>query len=166
MISRKEALELIRNCSKYSHLLSASKLMKKLAERLEENTQEWKLVGLLHDLDFDIVRSDMSKHGIVAAEKLKDKLPEDCLYAIKAHDYRSGFKPRSLLDKALIAVDSLAVLIEKTKDEHQKLDKRKLIEKLETLSLDEPWHKNNIGKCKEFGFSIDEFLELGINNKV
>jgi len=93
--------------------------MKKLSEKLSENSLEWELVGLLHDLDFDEVRSDMSKHGVVAAEKLKGKLPEHCLYAIKAHDYRTGFKPQSRLDKALIAVDSLAVLMNKAQAEFQ-----------------------------------------------
>jgi predicted hydrolase (HD superfamily) len=137
--------------------------MQKLAERLGENTQEWELVGLLHDLDFDMVRGDMSKHGVVAAEKLQDKLPEDCLYAIKAHDYRSGFRPRRLLDNALLAVDSLAVVMEKIKDEQQNLDKRSLIEKLEALSLEEPWHEGNIKKCKDFGLSVDEFLELAMD---
>jgi putative nucleotidyltransferase with HDIG domain len=86
MMSRKKALKLVKNCSKYSHLLLASKLMKRLAEKLGEDSLEWELVGLLHDLDFDEVRNDMSRHGVLAAERLKDKLPEHCIYAIKAHD--------------------------------------------------------------------------------
>lgn|GEM_PF-3657806 len=46
--------------------------------------------------------------------ELKDKLPEKAVYAIKAHDYRTGFKPESMLDKALIAADSAAILMEKS----------------------------------------------------
>jgi len=57
----------------------------------------------------------MSKHGIVASEILKGKLPETCLYAIKCHDYRTGFKPKSKLDNALIVADTLAVIIEDIK---------------------------------------------------
>lgn len=106
MISRKSALEFVRNTSKYTHALVVSAIMSKLAARLNENSQEWELVGLLHDLDYDEVRSDISKHGVVAAERLKDKLPDDCLYAIKAHNYRTGYKPRTKLDIALIATDS------------------------------------------------------------
>ncbi|MEM0096562.1 MAG: hypothetical protein QW734_09180 [Candidatus Bathyarchaeia archaeon] len=45
---------------------------------------------------------------------MKDKLPEKAVYAIKAHDYRTGFKPESMLDKALIAADSAAILMEKS----------------------------------------------------
>ena len=96
MISREDALELVKDCSKYAHLLLASKLMRRLAVRLGEDSLEWELTGLLHDLDFDEVRSDMSKHGVVAARKLKGKLPDHCLYAIEAHDYRTGIKPKGM----------------------------------------------------------------------
>ena len=165
MISRKKALKLIKNCSKHSHSLLASRLMKKLAERLGASVLEWELVGLLHDLDFDKVRNDMSKHGVVTAEKLKNKLPEHCLYAIKAHDYRTGFKPKSRLDHALIAIDSLSVMIEKTKEEFKEPDIQDLKAKLEKLSVKEPWHRSNIQKCKEFGLSMDELYKLALNLK-
>lgn len=160
MMSRKEALELVKNCSKYSHLLLASRLMKRLAEKLGENTLEWELVGLLHDLDFDKVRSDMSKHGVTTAKRLKDELPEHCLYAIKAHDHRTGFKPKSTLDHALIAVDSLTVLMEEAQEECRELEIQDLKDKLEELSIKEPWHRSNIQKCKELGLSLEEFLRL------
>jgi hypothetical protein len=162
MISRREALELVKNCCKYSHLLLASKLMKILAEKLGEYNLEWELVGLLHDLDFDEVRSDMSKHGVTAAERLKDELPEHCLYAIKAHDYRTGFKPKSRLDYALIAVDSLTVLMEEAQEEFKEPDIQDLKDKLEELSVEEPWHRSNIQKCKEFGLSVDECFKLAL----
>ena len=162
MISRKEALKLVKKCSKCSHLLLASRLMGRLAKRLGECSFEWELVGLLHDLDFDEVRSDMSRHGVAAAERLKDELPDHCLYALKAHDYRTGFKPKSRLDHALIAVDSLAVLMEEALEEFREPDIQDLKGKLEELSLGEPWHKSNIRKCRELGLSIDEFFELAL----
>ena len=162
MISKKEALMLVRNCSKYSHLLLASKLMRRLAEKLGEDSLEWELVGLLHDLDFDEARSDMSKHGVIAAQRLKDELPEHCLYAIKAHDYRTGFEPKSRLDHALVAVDSLALLMEEVQGDLEKPDKHDLKDKLERLSSEEPWHKSNIQQCKELGLSLDEFFELAL----
>ena len=165
MISKGEALKLIKNCSRRSHLLLASEIMERLAEKLDEDIPEWGLVGLLHDLDFDEVRSDMSKHGGLAAERLKNKLPEHCLYAIKAHDYRTGYAPESRLDKALIAVDSLALLVEKVQEEFAEPDVRDLKSKLEELSVAEPWHKSNVQKCNEMGLSVDDFLELALKPK-
>jgi len=88
--------------------------MEELARMLGENAEEWKIVGLLHDLDHDETRDALHEHGIVAAEKLKGKLPEHCIHAIRAHDSGTGLKTESKLDKALIASDSLANLIERT----------------------------------------------------
>ena len=47
LISKQEALKLIRNTSKYSHSLMVSAIMHKLAERLGENAEEWEL-SLIH----------------------------------------------------------------------------------------------------------------------
>jgi len=164
MISREEALKLVLNTTKYAHALIASAIMSKLAARLGENSREWELVGLLHDLDFDEVRGDMSKHGVVAAERLAGKLPEKCLYAIKSHDYRTGFKPNSKLDCALIAVDSLSILIEKAQKSRQELNVETLETILQNISSKQPWHRTNITKCREMGLSTSEFFELGISS--
>jgi predicted hydrolase (HD superfamily) len=164
MISREKAIKLVINTSKYAHVLIASAIMSKLAARLGENSKEWELVGLLHDLDFDEVGDDMSKHGVIAAVRLVGKLPEKCLYTIKAHDYRTEFKPNSRLDNALMAVDSLSLLIEKTLKRHQKLSVETLEIILTNISSQQPWHKTNITKCREMGLSTREFLELGISS--
>jgi hypothetical protein len=164
MISRDDALKLVHNTSKYAHVLIASAIMSKLAARIGENSKEWELVGLLHDLDFDEVGGNMSKHGVIAAEKLVGKLPQKCLYAIKAHDYRTRFKPNSRLGNALMAVDSLSLLIEKALKQHQKLNVETLETILKNISLEQPWHKTNIIKCREMGLSTRELLELGISS--
>ncbi|MDH7477431.1 MAG: HDIG domain-containing protein [Candidatus Bathyarchaeota archaeon] len=164
MISKSEALRLVKGTSKYSHALMVSCMMKTLAKALNENEEEWMLVGLLHDLDYDRVKNDMKMHGVVAAEMLKGKLPEKCLYAVKAHDYRSRFKPESKLDKALIATDSLASLIEKIGMDVEKLNVAKLRVELENISAVSPWYKSNIMKCEEIGLKMDEFLRLCLNS--
>lgn len=164
MISKEDALKLVLNTSKYAHVLIASAIMCKLAARLGENSREWELVGLLQDLDFDEVGGDMSQHGLVAAERLVGKLSEKCLYAIKAHDYRTGFRPNSKLDSALIAVDSLSLLIEKAQKQRQKLSVETLETILTDISSEQPWHRTNINKCREIGLSLGEFLELSVSS--
>ncbi|MBS7636558.1 hypothetical protein KEJ37_04375 [Candidatus Bathyarchaeota archaeon] len=42
-----------------------------MAKELKEDTHLWKIVGLLHNHDYDEVKGDMQRHGIVAAEKPK-----------------------------------------------------------------------------------------------
>ena len=99
MISLQDAINLISNSSKFQHSLLTSRIMIKIARKLNENESVWVLVGLLHDLDYDDVE-DYSKHGIIACEMLEGQLPEDALHAIMAHDYRTSIKPKSVLDEA------------------------------------------------------------------
>jgi putative nucleotidyltransferase with HDIG domain len=83
MISKNEALRLVKGTSKYSHALIVSCMMKELAKALNENEVEWMLVGLLHDLDYDIVKNDMKMHGVVAAKMLEAKLPESVFMLLR-----------------------------------------------------------------------------------
>jgi predicted hydrolase (HD superfamily) len=103
----------------------------------------------------------MSKHGIVTSEILEGKLSEDCLYAIKSHDYRTGFKPKSKLDKALIVADTLAVIIEKVK-RNGELSVERIEEEIERVSKNQPWFKDNFRKIEELGLKVSEILQLGI----
>lgn len=164
MIPRDETFQLVRNTSKYAYALVVSIIMSGLARKFGEDEGEWELVGLLYDLDYDEVRDNMSMHGVVASERLKGRLPENCLYTIKAHDYRTSFKPKSRLDKALIATDPMAVLIEKTGNKTEELDVETLRAELEKLSVNQPWHKSNIEKCEEISLSQKEFLKSSIDS--
>lgn len=160
MISRNEALRLIRNSSKFFHAVLVSTVMSDLAEKLDENKQEWGLVGLLHDMDYDETESAMSKHGLIAAEKLKGRLSEYCLHAIKSHDYRAGVEPQSRLDKALIATDSLMNVVERMGKPHESLTVEELQTELDKISSDQPWFRNNILKCTEIGLDLADFFRL------
>lgn len=105
MLSVDKALDRVRDTSNFSHAVLTGKIMRILAGMFEEDLVEWEITGILHDIDIDIVRDDMAKHGLVSAEILEGKIPEHCIYAIKSHDQRTGFEPKALLDKALIFAD-------------------------------------------------------------
>ncbi|MFQ6126306.1 MAG: HD domain-containing protein [Candidatus Heimdallarchaeota archaeon] len=164
MISREEALQPIKNTSKYAHAIIVSRMMGELARYLGKDEREWELVGLLHDLDYDDVRDNMEQHGIVSSERLKSKLPENCLYAIKAHDYRTGFISHSQLDKALLATDSLVVLIERSGIPPAEVGVAIIRAELEKTSTRQPWHITNLLKCKEIGLNLNKFLQLCLNS--
>lgn len=163
LISREEALKLVESSTKRDHSIAVSGIMKELARKLGEDVEEWEIVGLLHDLDYDLTRADRGRHGITAAEILEGKLPEEALYTIKAHDHRTGLPPRSLLDRSLTATDALAVFID-----DQGIT---CVEKGEALaarfndeSVGKPWISNAILTfCRERGFKLIELLELGLS---
>ena len=82
--------------------------MRALAHEWNQDSQLWELVGLLHDIDWDVTQDKKDNHGIIAAELLKGKLSEEALHAIMSHDYRTGVSPISKIDKALVFADALA----------------------------------------------------------
>ncbi|NIW11861.1 MAG: HD domain-containing protein, partial [Gammaproteobacteria bacterium] len=85
-MSKEEAFQLlsehVSSKKKKRHMIAVSAIMKRLSKRLGMNEEEWELVGLLHDLDYDIIEGDMRGHGLVASKILEGKLPEECLHAI------------------------------------------------------------------------------------
>jgi len=165
MISKEEALRLVEGTSKRQHALLTSAIMRKLAQRLGEDEGRWEIVGLLHDLDYDLVQEDMTKHGVVAVEILANKLPSESLYAIKSHDYRTGFQPKSRLDIALIVADTLASIVERV-DTSGELSVQKMEEEVERISEEKHWYKVNLQRARELGLETREVLKLGMDFKI
>jgi len=166
LISREEALNLIAGSTKLEHNVLVSRIMKRLAERFREDPAKWDLVGLLHDLDYDLVKGDMSRHGTMAAKMLEERLSEEDLYAIKAHDHRTGFAPLSLMDRSLIAADALAIFIEDEKIDGDDYRGEALLARLDRENTDKPWINYAILTfCEERGLQLIEFLRLALNTE-
>jgi len=163
LITRKEAIQLISSSSKREHLLLVAALMKQLARRLGEDENEWQLVGLLHDLDYDQTVRDRSKHGMLAASQLEGRLPERCLHAIRSHDFRTGVRPESRLDLALISSDALINFL--SRRGHQRLASDQAMKEIETESIERPWIKDDILGCRKFGIEPAEYIRLAQNLK-
>jgi predicted hydrolase (HD superfamily) len=111
-ITEGEAHRLLEGSSKLFHSILVARIMEVLATEFAAAPQDWSIVGLLHDLDYDATVDNPSRHGNLAAEILSEKLPDACLHAIRAHDHKSGVKPGTQLDRALIFADNLTILIE------------------------------------------------------
>jgi len=171
MITRDEALRLlrenVRNDKLLKHMLAVEAIMRSIAKRINEDEELWGLVGLLHDVDYERVGKDMSKHGLESAEMLRGLLPEEALNAIKAHNDLTGFKDDSPLALALKAADQLSGLIVATAlvMPHKKLEevkvkslKRKMKQKDFARSVD----RAKILLCEQLGLSLTEFLEIGL----
>ena len=157
MITRNKAMALIQASSRYEHMITVATLMYYLAKLLKEDHQLWELVGLLHDLDYDRTKQDMTQHGLVASEVLKDQLPAQALYAIQCHDHRSGITPKNTLDKALILADSLAHILE---DCREPITPDQFTSIISTHTADKPWLLQNIQRSQEIGIPQQTLVNL------
>jgi putative nucleotidyltransferase with HDIG domain len=175
VISRDEALELL---SKYlkdekmvKHCLAVGAVMRALAQRLGEDLDLWELIGLLHDIDYDYVGRDMSKHGLGALRILAGVLPEDALEAIASHNEHNGYKPNSdtamRLSHALRASDHLAGLIVAAAlvMPNKKIAEVKpdtLLRKFKSKDFARGVDRNRIREVEKLGVTLEEFLSLGL----
>ena len=78
----------------------------------EFNEEEWGVVGLLHDADYELIDKDPNRHTLVTEEKLRPLgVSGRIINGIKAH--HEGIKPNrdNLMEKAVFAADELSGLI-------------------------------------------------------
>lgn len=161
--------EHISNENLKKHMIAVSAIMQGLARKFGEDEETWMLTGLLHDVDYERVGGDMERHGLVSAEMLEGRLPEECLHAIKAHNESVGVKAESLLDKSLIAADAVSGLIvaaalvmpnKRLSEVKVSTLKKKFKDKSFARNVD----RNRIRVCEEIGLGFEEFLGIALES--
>ena len=116
-IKREEALLLIKehiqNQNLIKHCLATEAVMRALAERLGEDRDKWGMAGLLHDLDVEMVHSDLSVHTLETEKILKERgVDDEIIRAIKLHNEKAhGEKRSEIFHHALAAGETITGLI-------------------------------------------------------
>jgi predicted hydrolase (HD superfamily) len=117
MITREEGVALVKKYNEepfhMQHALTVEGVMRYFAKELgyEEEVNFWGLVGLLHDLDFEMWPEEHCKK---TAELLKEAGADDTLiHAVVSHGYGhcSDVVPEHMMEKVLFATDELTGLI-------------------------------------------------------
>ncbi len=175
MISLEEAQQLleqeVETEALRKHMLAVAAIMTALAAKLgvtEAEKELWTLVGLLHDLDYERTKGDFEQHGLLTAEMLAGKLPEECLDAIKAHNTITGYEPTSTMAKALVAADAVSGLILPTAlmmPSRKLADVRtkSLTKKFKDKSFARTVSRENIMSCQELGLERNDFFTLALD---
>lgn len=116
-ITRQEALALLQKYNKepfhIQHALTVEGVMRYFARETgnEEEEEYWGIVGLLHDIDFELYPEE---HCVKAPELLREAgVSEDMIYSICSHGYGicSDLEPKHQMEKILFACDELTGLI-------------------------------------------------------
>ena len=116
-LSREKAWDLLRKYNQdpfhLQHGLTVEGVMRWYAKELgfEEDAEYWGIVGLLHDVDFELYPE---QHCIKAVELLREAgAGEDMIHSICSHGYglTVDVKPEHLMEKVLFASDELTGLI-------------------------------------------------------
>jgi putative nucleotidyltransferase with HDIG domain len=94
------------------HSLAVEAIIRELAVAEGDDRDEWGVAGLLHDIDIGTTAADLSRHGLVGAQILRDLgFSEAVVHAVAAHDDRPGVARTSRLDHAVYCADQLYWLV-------------------------------------------------------
>ncbi|MFZ0285036.1 MAG: HDIG domain-containing metalloprotein [Terriglobales bacterium] len=93
------------------HALAVEACMRTYARKLGGDEELWRVVGLLHDFDYEKYPS-REDHPYRGNEILKERgWSDEIRRAIMSHAEYTGVKPESAMEKALFACDELAGFI-------------------------------------------------------
>lgn len=171
--------EMIKNPNLIRHGLAVEAIMKSLCKYLKEkhpelpesefNEEEWGVVGLLHDADYELVAKDLEKHTYVTAEKLRELgVTERIIEGIRAHHW--GVKPTrdNIMEKAVFCADDTSGLITACAlvQPEKKLASVKLesvIKKFKNPSFAAGAKREQISACeKDLDIPLEEFLAVAL----
>lgn len=172
MIEKEQAIETVkRNVSDKNlrkHMYAVSAIMKELAIDLNEDTETWELVGLLHDIDYERTEDEPEKHALVSAEMVAGKLPENCCRAIKSHNFKNtGIEPSSNIDYALISADAISGLIVATAlvmpdSKLEQVRVESVLKKFDDNSFAKSIDRDRILYCEKLGLNKEEFIRISL----
>ena len=175
-ISREQALELIRKYnsekSDIIHYLESEAVMGALAKRLGEDEEYWKMLGLLHDIDWGITKNNPKEHLTKAPEILRNAgFSEEFIQIVLSHGYGwdcaglENMKRTKKVEYALACGETVTGLI------HSYALMRKALEGMSVEGLKKKFkdkkfaagvNREIIKECEKIGLSLDEFFDLSI----
>jgi putative nucleotidyltransferase with HDIG domain len=172
-MTRDEALERLKenlpNQNLIKHSFAVEAIMRSLAQHFGEDSEKWGLAGLLHDIDYEKVKEDLSQHSLAGAKMLEELgLDKDICQAVKVHNEAHGILPETLMEKALFVVDPLTGLIvaatlvlpsKKIKD----LTIENVLNRFKEKSFARGAIREIIIKCQELlGLKLEDFVKMGL----
>jgi len=130
------------------HSITVEAVMRHFAVLSGESADEWGLIGLLHDIDFEKYPDEHCKRARSILEA--EGIPESWIHAVESHGFGlvTEVKPETLCEKYLYTIDELTGLISAT----ALMRPSKSLSDLEVKSVKKKW--------KTAGFAV------GVNRDV
>ncbi len=159
------------------HLRETEVFMRALAKKFSEDEKKWGIIGLLHDIDWDLTKNNSTEHCVKAQEILKETGASDFLIeTIISHGYSNEMIPQllekqrtTIIQYCLVAAETLTGLIIAsalmTSDKKlSSLSLDSLKKKFKSRKFAERCSRELILECEKAGIPLDEFLQIGLSS--
>ena len=171
MISREETYSLVttwtENKNLVKHMLCVESAMGGLAKHFKEDENLWKIVGLLHDADYDKYPTEHPRKIIEELEKRKES--PQIINAIRSHAWKyNGMdqEPKTKLEWSLYCCDELtglivAVALVRPEKSLSVVTVENVLSKWKKLDFAKGVNRDQIGLCEEkLGIKLNDFIEV------
>lgn len=176
--------EMLQNRNLQKHGLAVEAIMRSLCYYLKDHSalqgetlqpgefdeEEWAIVGLLHDADYELIDKDPKRHTLVTEEKLREigGVSERVINGIKAHHEEVKSTRDNLMESSVYAADELSGLI--TAAALVRPDKRlasltveSVLKKFKEKSFAAGANREHILACeKELNIPLEKFVEIAL----
>lgn len=169
---REEAIKLLneklKNKNLQKHCLAVEAIMGALANHYGQPEENWRLAGLLHDVDYEETQKDLGQHSLLAAKWLKElNFPAEVVKAVRVHNHHHGIPADNLMERALIFGDAVSGLIvasalvlpsKKIAD----LKTENVIKRFREKSFARGVDREEIILCEKDNLSLEQLVDLSI----
>ncbi len=169
-MTRDEALEILteftKNTNLLKHAFAVEAAMRTYAERFGEDKEQWGIVGLLHDFDYE-QHPTAEEHPVKGAAILRDRgVPEEIVCGILAHAPHTGEPRDTPIKRTIFAVDELAgfiiaVALVRPNKLLAEVTVESVLKKLKTASFAANVNRDDIALgAKELGIPLAEHVQV------
>ncbi len=172
-INRGDAINLLKKYNKdefhIRHAFTVEQIMRYFARKYNEDEELWGLVGLLHDIDYEMYPEEHCKK---APELLREiNANDEIIHGVCSHAYGvcSDVVPEDKMEKILFAIDELSGLIwaaakmrpsQSTKD----MELKSLKKKYKDLKFAAGCSRDIIARgAEQLGWELDELLQATLD---
>jgi uncharacterized protein len=182
-MTREEALNittsLLINPNLVKHCLAVEAIMRALCKELrgknqelsedEFNEDEWGLVGLLHDADYEATNKELETHTDIIVQKLREAgESERIINGILAHHPLKKPNRDNLMERAVYCADELSGLITacalvRPEKKLSSVTVESVMKKFKQPSFAAGAHRDQIKACEEeLEIPLEEFVDISL----
>ncbi|MFC1613463.1 HD domain-containing protein [Patescibacteria group bacterium] len=157
------------------HCRESEAIMRGLAKYFGDDEEKWGIIGLLHDIDWELTKDKTEEHCVKCADILKEAgASEFLIETIVSHAYGHSLnedlknKERNTrLQHCLASAETLtgliiaSVLVRPDK-KIANLELKSLKKKFKNKKFAENCRREIIMECEKAGLALDEFLSIGL----
>lgn len=167
--------ENIKDPGTIKHCRESEVVMRAVAKHLGANEEEWGIIGLLHDIDWEQTKTDPNQHCVKAIDILKDAGGSQFLInTIISHCYGSPAcgayldkKRTSVVEHLLAASETVTGLVVSTAlvrpdKKLAEVELSSLVKKYKNKAFAANCDRAIIAECEQGGIALEKFLEIAL----